>query len=54
VLREHGWRKVRSVPKPPDRGAGAAVWDSARRELVMFGGFGEDHLLDDTWTLRKH
>jgi Kelch motif len=43
------WRKL-DVAGPPARGGAMAAYDSARHEIVLFGGAGEGGVLNDTWT----
>ncbi len=46
-----GWER-RDVPGPPPRRRAqeTAVWDAARREVVLFGGLDGDRLCGQTWT----
>lgn len=38
--------------EPLQRASSAAVYDNVRREIVMFGGFGDDSNQNDTWVFR--
>ena len=43
------WREV-DAPGPPPRATHRLVWDAERKVLVLFGGWGAEGLLADTWT----
>src|SRR4029079_5337646 len=44
------WTRQAPAHSPPERAVGGMVWDSDRREVLLFGGFGWSNALDDTWT----
>jgi hypothetical protein len=44
-----GWELCTSKQAPPARWGHAAAYDSVRHKVVLFGGEGEDGLLDDFW-----
>jgi galactose oxidase-like protein len=44
-----GWTQVVPATVPAKRTGSAAVYDAARKRLVLFGGQGESSLLGDVW-----
>jgi hypothetical protein len=45
------WSLLHPVNSPPARAGGRIVWDSTRRQVVLFGGSGRGgSFLNDTWT----
>jgi hypothetical protein len=52
TLGKGAWHKVRRSP-PPARAFGAAAWDSAGQQTVVFGGWNGTETLTDTWTFRR-
>jgi hypothetical protein len=43
------WVQLFPTTSPPPRSASAMVWDTARLEGVLFGGYQTSALLNDTW-----
>ncbi|MBI4020452.1 MAG: N-acetylmuramoyl-L-alanine amidase [Candidatus Aenigmarchaeota archaeon] len=50
VFNGTGWAQKSLAAKPPRRDTHAMVYDSARGEVVMFGGGVNDNRYSDTWT----
>jgi hypothetical protein len=50
VLRGNNWVKLDPPTKPLDRYGHRMVWDTARQQIVMFGGTRGSGRLNDTWT----
>lgn len=46
------WTRVWPTgPAPSPRKGHSAIWDEVHREMLVFGGFGEDGPLNDLWSL---
>ncbi len=43
------WTEVMTETRPPARWDHAMAYDSTRRRIVLFGGYGTDGVRDDTW-----
>jgi hypothetical protein len=44
------WRATRPPQSPPPRSHHSIVYDRARKQIVLFGGYSTDGMLGDTWT----
>ena len=48
-----GWVPLGFADNPPGRWNGSMVFNPASQQIVMFGGFKDKDLFDDTWLLNK-
>lgn len=52
AVKENLWKKHETNIFPPARTDSAMVYDETSRLMVLFGGYRDDGILADTWTLR--
>lgn len=44
------WTQLHPAASPPARGQSAMTYDELHKQVVLFGGFSGNGLMDDTWT----